>query len=532
MKRVLRIPSLVTAVLMVGACQQIIGLSDYEAVDEQEEGGGAGKGGSGGSTSGGKGGTGGKAGGTTGGSAGKGGTGGKGGTSGEAGEGGMGADGGTGGSSGGTGGTAGKGGNAGSGGKGNCTELTLQGVVGMSTTPEDQAFRGAVFNVAIQQQLVGSAEDTVGFQFYQGDAFDGAATGTFELGTGVDDNYSSCGRCLLVERDAAVIGNAGNTRFFATSGTIEVASDSEHMNGRPVFTISDVTLVEVTIETANMTYVSTPVDGGDCYHIDNYTIEELPRPSWTCPEASWGDALCDCGCDEPDLECDSTLIAACEECTSAGSCAQTDCSEIDFADNSQCSTTNPLWTCPPAAYGDGSCSCGCGTADPDCFDDYVGSCDSCDEAGSCDEDATDCSGIDFTDNSQCSAANPVWTCPPLSYGDGSCSCGCGSTDPDCENEYAGACDSCTEAGSCDEAGTDCSGITFDDNATCSTNQSWTCAPSYYFDGGCDCGCGVVDVDCVDATADSCEYCGGAGSCATECADIDPMDNSHCTSSGA
>jgi hypothetical protein len=175
---------------------------------------------------------------------------------------------------------------------------------------------------------------------------------------------------------------------------------------------------------------------------------------------SWGDNLCDCGCDEPDLECLGTLIAACDYCDTSGSCAS-DCTEIDFDDNSQCADDNPVWTCPAATYGDGECTCGCGSTDPDCASDYVGSCDACDEPGSCD------------------------------------------------------------------GTTACAGITLDDNSACTTAQGWTCTPTYYYDGDCDCGCGVVDVDCADETNASCDYCGGTGSCATVCAEIDPTDNSQC-----
>lgn len=475
MNRLSRLPTLFTSVLLIGACQQIIGLGQYESVDEEEEGGGGGKGGSGGSVSGGssgKGGKGGTAGGSTGGSSGRGGsagrtgTGGKGGgSSGDAGEAGMGAEGGTGGSTGGRGGAGGKGGAAGtggssgtggaagtggSGGKSNCTEITLQEVVGMSVDPPDPTFRGTSFDVAIQQQLVGSAEDFLGLQFYSGTNFDGQATGTFELGTGIDSNYSSCGRCVLVERDAPNLGSAGNARFFATSGTLDIDAGSEHMDGRASLSLSDVTLVQVTIDPDS--YVSTPVSGGGCYHITSYSME-LPTPSWNCDASTWGDGTCDCGCGTVDLECANPYIGPCVVCDNAGSCAN-DCTEIDWTDNSQCAASNPTWTCPLGTYGDGSCTCGCGSTDPECLSDYVGACDACDETGSCDG-TTECSAISLDDNSACSAATPTWTCTPTYYGaDDGCDCGCGEVDPDCpdqteiDNCYCGT-GSCSYDDSCD-----------------------------------------------------------------------------------
>jgi hypothetical protein len=58
---------------------------------------------------------------------------------------------------------------------------------------------------------------------------------------------------------------------------------------------------------------------------------------------------------------------------------------------------------------------------------------------------------------------------------------------------------------------------------------WTCAPEYYGDMECDCGCGVIDSDCADATVASCQYCADRGSCSTEeCpGTINPADNAIC-----
>lgn len=54
-----------------------------------------------------------------------------------------------------------------------------------------------------------------------------------------------------------------------------------------------------------------------------------------------------------------------------------------------------------------------------------------------------------------------------------------------------------------------------------------CDISYYNDGGCDCGCGIVDVDCADATVDSCEFC-SFGCSSTSCpGTINPTNNATC-----
>lgn len=64
-------------------------------------------------------------------------------------------------------------------------------------------------------------------------------------------------------------------------------------------------------------------------------------------------------------------------------------------------------------------------------------------------------------------------------------------------------------------------------------DAWTCTDSYYDGGdGCDCGCGVVDPDCPNGNAASCDYCDpNAGSCALTCADIQPQQNWRCRQDG-
>jgi hypothetical protein len=71
-------------------------------------------------------------------------------------------------------------------------------------------------------------------------------------------------------------------------------------------------------------------------------------------------------------------------------------------------------------------------------------------------------------------------------------------------------------------------------ATCAadcTLTGWTCPPQYYNAGdGCECGCGIFDPDCPDATGNSCEWCDDPGSCNNNvpfCGNIDGSDNSKC-----
>ncbi len=472
MKRFSRIGPLVTSLLLVGACQQLIGLGKYEKVEDDGEGGGTATGGkgSGGSTGGkggsagtGTGGASGEAGANTGGSGGSGGSrGGRGGSTtggnaGMSGEAGMAADGGSGGSTGGSGGSGGStGGNAGASGTSGCTEITPEDAVSMSIDPPDPDFRSVVYNFALAEQLGSSLADLLDLQFYTGTSFDGDLTGTFDLGDGIDENFSTCARCVLVERDATTVGDPGNVRFYAQSGTLTVDDASLQMEGRPIANLHDVTLVEVSIDVDS--YVSTPVANGRCLHIDDFSFQ-LPPSGWNCPDDTWGDAACTCGCGATDLECTGTAVGACDDCTQPGSCA-TDCSEVDLSNNAVCAAVSG-WTCDPSAYGDGYCSCGCGAPDIDCADSASWACEVCDDPGTCSD--YDCLNIDLAQNWSCDASSP-WTCDATYYEalDG-CDCGCGIVDPDCSSTDAADCDFCSGVGSC--AGT-CSDISTADNAHC------------------------------------------------------------------
>ncbi len=122
------------------------------------------------------------------------------------------------------------------------------------------------------------------------------------------------------------------------------------------------------------------------------------------------------------------------------------------------------------------------------------------------------SGLGF-----CRGAPADWACDADAFADGTtCDCGCATTaDPDClaaTNPVVG----CVVGEVC--ALGQC------------VPEAWTCSAQYYgSDDGCDCGCGVVDPDCVDATVASCEFCQDLGGCnATTCpGNIDPLNNAIC-----
>jgi hypothetical protein len=54
-------------------------------------------------------------------------------------------------------------------------------------------------------------------------------------------------------------------QFFADSGTLQIASSSQALSGVIEADLTDVRLIEVTID--DLTYESTPVEGGGCIHV-------------------------------------------------------------------------------------------------------------------------------------------------------------------------------------------------------------------------------------------------------------------------
>lgn len=169
------------------------------------------------------------------------------------------------------------------------------------------------------------------------------------------------------------------------------------------------------------------------------------------------------------------------------------------------------WTCDSLIYADNEyCDCtDCGVVDPDCEGSLP--------VYECLEGQT-CNTTTFT----CEGVPTDWTCADDQYNGGAgngCDCNCGAPDPDCalKGEAVEGCamgEICTDAGTC-------------------LPSAWTCNPTYYNSGlqtDCDCGCGVVDPDCDDATAASCHYCNDVGSCdetGMDCSAIDTANNAVC-----
>lgn len=80
--------------------------------------------------------------------------------------------------------------------------------------------------------------------------------GTYQL-TGAELQYSSCGVCVRVLTDLDTMGNASDSGYFATGGTVTITMAGDQMGGGTLeFTLSNITLEHVNIN--EQTFMSTP----------------------------------------------------------------------------------------------------------------------------------------------------------------------------------------------------------------------------------------------------------------------------------
>ncbi|HEY3493996.1 MAG TPA: hypothetical protein VGK73_04890 [Polyangiaceae bacterium] len=137
--------------------------------------------------------------------------------------------------------------------------------------------------------------------------------------------------------------------------------------------------------------------------------------------------------------------------------------------------------------------------------------------------------VDPDDTAHCLAPPEAWTCAENRYGDGSgCDCGCGVVDPDCEDESAESCDTCYSFGSCAN-GVCPANVNEDDNSRCvPAPDEWLCESDLYGNSVCDCGCGTLDVDCEDESFEACDFCPADGCSSYDCSTIDHDRPTVCT----
>lgn len=219
----------------------------------------------------------------------------------------------------------------------NCTEITAGA---FKKTDADGA---AALYSAVPAPNLGdmTIEDVLGLELYGSEfdpSYDGEATGTFDLSMGGDANYSTCSRCLVIREDPTSSGVAKT--YFPVAGSINIDATSDQLNGKIKATITDVTLVEVTIDSS--TFESTPVAGGACLHLATGAIDVVPPTvpaAWMCDATYYADGQCDCGCGAfDDLDCADMTVASCKYCDDTGSCSTgTGCpGTIDPANNAIC----------------------------------------------------------------------------------------------------------------------------------------------------------------------------------------------------
>ena len=96
------------------------------------------------------------------------------------------------------------------------------------------------------------------------------AAGTYPLAsTAAEQDYYSCSTCVLFAADCTD-GGGCEKFYFPTGGTLELTSVADAVGEAITGTITDLELVEVTIDE---TYHSTPVTGGETWCVDSYSFD-------------------------------------------------------------------------------------------------------------------------------------------------------------------------------------------------------------------------------------------------------------------
>jgi len=117
----------------------------------------------------------------------------------------------------------------------------------------------------LAQSTLGSPVDVFSIEIYA--ALGGASTpGTYTI---TDDNYDTCGNCVVIQTDCdETLGNCQRT-FLANAGKLTITSIGP-IGALFTATLSDLVLTEITYDDK---YYSTPVPGGDTWCIDTYDVD-------------------------------------------------------------------------------------------------------------------------------------------------------------------------------------------------------------------------------------------------------------------
>ncbi len=233
-----------------------------------------------------------------------------------------------------------------------------------------------------------------------------------------------------------------------------------------------------------------------------------------------GNAFCGNGTLDPGEQCDDGNLVGGDGCspvcTTEAVCGN---GIVEFPE--QCDDGNNL-------PGDG-CSASC-TAEADCGDGTVQLGEECDDGNFVDTDSCTSTcrdarcgdGITWAGVEQCDDGN-------LTGGDG-CSAFCTTELPDCGNGVLDPGEGCDDGNliggdGCSplcEIEAPCGNGTLDPGEECDDGNTtpgdgcsalclveipagWTCPPEYYNHESCDCGCGVIDLDCASGSAGVCQF---------------------------
>ncbi len=210
-----------------------------------------------------------------------------------------------------------------------CT-TTTEITIGAFKLVNADGMTGSAFLSTVNPGIGASATDEVGVQFYTADdgSLDGEKTGSFDLTKNGDDNYVSCARCVLLFQDDDPT-NGPAKYFFTKSGTLTVDAASKQIDGNVTATLTDVTLIEVTIADD---YTTSPVKDATCVHIASAPVSATFPTDWKCTKGLYGDGLCDCGCGLLDPDCADATVGSCDNC--------------DVATDGGCSNGADSTTCP------------------------------------------------------------------------------------------------------------------------------------------------------------------------------------------
>lgn len=218
-----------------------------------------------------------------------------------------------------------------------CIELTIDELLGTDIGVP------IAFNDTIS---VGEADvpDLFRIEFYDDE------TGTFDLSMAPEDDYATCTKCVRLFEDDD--GMTLARQYYQSEGTLEIAAETPPSSLAPTLTFTGVRLVEVTISDS---FVSTPVEGGQCVDIVDGTVETVELVEICGNDIDDdGNGVAECG--DPACAADPICTGPCTDDTTEASLGdnagdttggsnvfQSSCNDFGGLEN--------LWTFTPATDG-------------------------------------------------------------------------------------------------------------------------------------------------------------------------------------